>query len=86
MFGITPMPIYDPRQHTAYLREFMIFFRPGDIVKFKPIGRAEYDQLLQDVEANVFIPRQQAVTFSLDAFEADPVATNHTLLEALHGR
>ena len=40
MFGITPMPIYDPRQQISYLRDFMIFFNPGDIVKFKAIDRA----------------------------------------------
>ena len=33
MFGITPMPIFDPEQKTSYLRDFMVFFRPGDIVK-----------------------------------------------------
>ena len=37
MFGITPMPIYDPEQKISYLRDFMVFFRPGDIVKWKPI-------------------------------------------------
>jgi urea carboxylase len=26
MFGITPMPIYDPKQEVSYLRDFMIFF------------------------------------------------------------
>ena len=39
MFGITPMPIYDPNQEISYLRDFMVFFRPGDIVKWKPIDR-----------------------------------------------
>ena len=29
MFGITPMPIYDPKQEVSYLRDFMIFFKPG---------------------------------------------------------
>ena len=38
LFGITPMPIYDPKQKVSYLSDFMVFFRPGDIVKFKPIG------------------------------------------------
>ena len=37
MFGITPAPIYDPAQGLPYLKDFMVFFRPGDIVKFKPI-------------------------------------------------
>ena len=41
MFGITPAPIYDPAQKLPYLKDFMVFFRPGDIVKWKPITRAE---------------------------------------------
>ena len=46
MFGITPMPIYDPEQEVSYLRDFMVFFRPGDIVKWSPIDRESYDQAL----------------------------------------
>jgi urea carboxylase len=38
------MPIFDANQRISYLREFMVLFRPGDIVKFKPIRRDEYDQ------------------------------------------
>ena len=41
LFGITPMPIYDPKQEVSYLRDFMIFFRPGDIVKFRPVSRED---------------------------------------------
>src|SRR6201995_926944 len=26
MFGVTPMPIYDPKEQVSYLRDFMIFF------------------------------------------------------------
>ena len=48
MFGITPMPIFDPEQKSSYLHDFMVFFRPGDIVKFKPIGRDDYDKTLDD--------------------------------------
>src|SRR5262249_34822962 len=43
MFGITPMPIYDPNQKISYLRDFMCLFKPGDIVKWKPIDRFAYD-------------------------------------------
>jgi urea carboxylase len=44
MFGVTPAPIFDPAQRLSYLKELMVFFRPGDIVKWKPIDRAEYDR------------------------------------------
>lgn len=85
MFGITPMPIYDPAQEISYLREFMIFFRPGDIVKFKPVDRDAYDAAVEDVDRGRFAPTIRKVDFSLAAFQADPGGTNAKLLEALHG-
>ncbi len=85
MFGITPMPIYDPAQQAGYLREFMIFFRPGDIVKFRPVGRAEYDLIVADLPAGRWAPTIRPAEFSLAAFEADPAGTNARLLETLHG-
>ena len=84
MFGITPMTIYDPRQETSYLKDFMVFFRPGDIVKWKPIDRAEYDRILKEVEAGTWAPRIAEVEFDLDAFNADMDGTNAKLMEALN--
>ncbi|WP_375571468.1 allophanate hydrolase subunit 1 [Ahrensia marina] len=84
MFGITPMPIFDPEQKTSYLKDFMVFFKPGDIVKWKPIDRAEYDRILKEVEANTYAPRIAEVEFDLDAFNADMRGTNAKLLEALN--
>ncbi len=31
MFGVTPMPIYDPAQTIVDLRDVMILFRSGEI-------------------------------------------------------
>lgn len=84
MFGITPMPIYDPQQKVAHLKDFMVFFRPGDIVKFAPIGQEEYDRILAEVEAGTYAPRMADVTFDLDAFNADIRGTNARLMEALN--
>ena len=84
MFGITPMPIYDPEQEVSYLRDFMVFFRPGDIVKWRPIDRTEYDAAVAEVEAGRFEPRIRDVTFDLAAFNADIDGTNAQLMEALH--
>ena len=85
MFGITPMPIYDPKLEISYLREFMIFFKPGDIIKFKPVDRAEYDHDVAEVEAGRFHPLIKPVTFALEEFHKNPAAYNAKLLEALHG-
>ena len=71
MFGITPMPIFDPEQKTSYLRDFMVFFRPGDIVKFKSISRDQYDQAIEDVAAGRFAPAMREVRFDLREFQKD---------------
>ncbi len=83
MFGITPMPIYDPRQEISYLREFMALFNPGDIVKWQPIDRAAYDQIEADVAAGRFEPKMRQIDFSLDEFNRDIDGYNRKLLEAL---
>ncbi len=85
MFGITPMPIYDPEQEVTYLKDFMVLFRPGDIVKWRPIDRAEYDEICQQVEDGTFMPRMAEVEFDLDAFNKDMAGTNARLMEALNG-
>lgn len=85
MFGITPMPIYDPNQQISYLRDFMCSFRPGDIVKWKPIGREEYDATVGDVDAGRYAPLMRDVTFSLDEFNSDIDACNRALEGVLHG-
>src|SRR6266436_1604027 len=63
MFGITPMPIYDPSQNISYLRDFMCLFKPGDILQFKPIDRAGYAHIVDDVANGRFEPRIRPVTF-----------------------
>lgn len=86
MFGVTPMPIFDPTQQTSYLRDFMVFFRPGDIVKFKPVGREEYDQTVAEVDAGRFAPRMREVTFDLRQFSKDMDGYNRSLEGELDGR
>lgn len=85
MFGITPMPIYDPTQTTSYLQDFMVFFRPGDIVKFKPVDRDGYDQAVEDVDKGRFSPPIREVKFDLREFQKDIDGTNAKLEGVLHG-
>lgn len=63
----------------------MVFFRPGDIVKFAPIDRETYDRITAQVEAGTYTPRMAEVPFDLDAFNADMRGTNARLMEALNG-
>ncbi len=86
MFGITPMPIYDPKQEIGHLRETMTFFRPGDIVRFRSVDREGYDQAVRDVDEGRFDPLIRPVTFDLRDYSRDPAAYNQTLDGVLHGR
>lgn len=86
MFGVTPMPIYDPNQQVSYLRDEMCLFRPGDIVKWKPISRDQYDADIEAVNANTYLPTIREASFSLSDFNKDINGTNAKLMEVLHGR
>lgn len=85
MFGITPMPIYDPQQSISYLSDFMVFFSPGDIVKFQPIDRETYDEYVTQVENNRFEPKIREIEFSLNDFQDDIDKYNANIGEALYG-
>jgi len=86
MFGVTPMPIYDPNQQVSYLQDEMCLFRPGDIVKWKPITRDQYDADIEAVNENKFLPTIREASFSLTEFNKDINGTNAKLMEVLHGR
>ncbi|MCA3573596.1 MAG: carboxyltransferase domain-containing protein [Aestuariivirga sp.] len=86
MFGITPVPIYDPSQKIKHLRDFMCLFRPGDIVKWKPIGREEYDATVAAVDKGKFNLKMKDVTFDLNEFKKDMDGYNAKLMGALNGR
>lgn len=85
MFGVTPMPIYDPTQQVSYLQDNMCLFRPGDIVKWKPINRDGYDAAIEAVNENKFEPTIREASFSLADFNRDINGTNARLMEVLYG-
>ena len=83
MFGVTPLPIYDPTQTVEYLKDFMVFFRPGDIVKFRPIDLPEYEQIVDDIEKNIFKPKIKNVVFNLEEYNKDIAAYNDNLVKTI---
>ncbi|GER23526.1 allophanate hydrolase [Zafaria cholistanensis] len=85
MFGVVAAPIFDPSQRLEDFADFMVFFRPGDLVKFRPVEEAEYRRIKDEVAAGTFRYRQAPVTFDLDAALADPEGYNRKILEALNG-
>ncbi|MEB4614998.1 5-oxoprolinase subunit B family protein [Leucobacter sp. M11] len=83
MLGIAPAPIFDPGQRLADFEDFMVFFRTGDLVKYRPVDETEYRAIQAEVEAGTYRYKQAAVTFTLAEALAHPDAYNRTLLEAL---
>lgn len=85
MFGVAAAPIFDPAQSLKDFQDFMVFFRPGDIVKFKPVSEAEYKAIQAQISDGTFRYRQAGVTFELPKALADPEGYNRQLMEALNG-
>jgi urea carboxylase len=85
MFGVAAAPIFDPAQTLGDFRDFMVFFRPGDIVKFKPVTESEYNGIQDEISAGTFRYRQAAVTFDLTRALSSPEEYNRELIEALNG-
>ena len=72
MFGIAAAPIFDPKQSLKDFTDFMIFFKPGDIVKFRSIEEDEYSKIKDQVKNGSFAYKQVPVTFDLVGALAAP--------------
>lgn len=81
MFGITPIPIFEAEGKGDHMNGEMVFFKPGDIVKFKPINEAEYDRYVAEAEAGTLSLNIREVDFCTEEFLKDPVGYNRQLLE-----
>jgi urea carboxylase len=49
IFARTPVPIWDDKQRFSVFSESIVLFRPGDRVKFIPIGVQEFEYLEKTV-------------------------------------
>jgi len=84
LFAICAAPIFDPTQSLPDFRDSFAVFRGADILKIRPVDRAEYDDLRAQVEAKTFEYRKVEVDFDPAAFFADPEAYNAALLARLY--
>ncbi|MEQ5856020.1 allophanate hydrolase subunit 1 [Halomonas sp. EF61] len=84
MFGVTPMPIYDPSGSQPHIDDSMIYFRPGDIVKHRPVDRSEYDAMVAAAEAGRFRPKTAPFVFDLDEYREAPETVARRVEEVLN--
>ncbi|WP_312981453.1 carboxyltransferase domain-containing protein [Corynebacterium sp.] len=84
MFGIAAAPIFHPELQGTDREDQMILFRPGDLVKFRPIEEPEYRQIQREVEEGTFRYREVPVDFDMGRALAEGNAYNTELVEALN--
>jgi urea carboxylase len=54
IFARTPMPIWDKDQRLAAFKDSLALFRPGDRVRFTPIGMDEFEYIDAKVEEGTY--------------------------------
>jgi urea carboxylase len=85
MFGIAAAPIFDPAQALPDFAESMVFFRPGDIVKFTPVTEPEYRAIQASVDTGTYRYRVAPVEFDADRALNDLNGYTKILVGALNG-
>lgn len=83
LFGRSAVPVFDPQQRLADFADSIVLPRSGDIFKYRPVDRDEYDDIRADVEGGTYRYRVHPVQFDLAAFSSDPDGYNDDLLEVL---
>ncbi|GAA4842096.1 allophanate hydrolase subunit 1 [Actinomycetospora corticicola] len=86
LFGSAPAPIFDAAQEQPDFAEndSVVFFRHGDVINFRRVDEAGYDEVREQVAARQWRYRTSPVEFSPSRFLADPDGTNAAMLEGLY--
>ena len=84
LFGLAPAPVFDRAQRLADFDDGIVFPRPGDILRYRSIDRAEFDTVRDEVERGTFRYRIREFEFAPAHFLADPDGVNAQILEVLY--
>jgi len=83
LFGICPGPIVDATQTLPDFRENYTYYRPGDLIRYRPIDRSEYDAIRATVGDRSFRHHSAELEFVPRDWFAEPDATVRRLCEVL---
>jgi urea carboxylase len=83
LLGRSAVPVFDPARRMPDFSGDIVLPRSGDIFKYRPIDRDEYDDIRVRVEDGSYHYRMHDTEFDLGAFSEDPGAYNERLLEVL---
>jgi urea carboxylase len=84
LLGRVAPPVYDQAQRLKDFADDPAFARTGDICDYRPIDRAEYDRIQEEVAAGTFSYLQRPVTFEPAAFFKSPESYCQHLREVLY--
>ncbi|WP_314178477.1 5-oxoprolinase subunit B family protein [Streptomyces winkii] len=84
LFGMAPAPVFDGTQTLPDFRSSLVFPRPGDILRYRSIDQAEFDQVRGEVETGTFRYRIREYDFRPADFLSDPDGVTNELLEVLY--
>lgn len=83
LLGRAAVPVFDPESRLTDFAGSIVLPRSGDIFKYRPVDRDEYDEIRDAVDAGDYRYTMHETTFDLAAFSADPAGHNSRLLEVL---
>ena len=83
LVGIGAAPIFDPAQRLADFAGSPVLFRTGDLVRYRSLDEAEYQQIQAAVAEGTFRYRTTPFQFSLAACEADYPGYAAQIMEAI---
>jgi urea carboxylase len=67
LIGRTPIPVWDPVRSLPAFKDSAILLRASDRVRFAPISREEYNDILEDVRAGLYLYSIEPGVFSVRA-------------------
>jgi urea carboxylase len=67
LIGRTPIPVWDPVRSLPAFKDSVILLRASDRVRFAPISREEYDDILEDVRTGSYSYSIEPGVFSVRA-------------------
>jgi urea carboxylase len=81
LLGICPVPVIDLSQQLPDFRENPFLHRAGDLHRYRPIEREEYDAIRAKVAEGTHAYDMAEVEFVPGEYFADPEATSRSLME-----
>ena len=85
LFGMLATPVFDRHQELEDFKDSVVFPRPGDIFKFRPVDRDEFDAVRREVEEKTFRYRTREIEFDPEPFFENPDKYNEELVARLYG-